>query len=173
MDELAFKALFEATRGPLLAYLRQASGQEALAEDLLQETFLRWLHRPPRESHEGAQRAWLFTTASRLLRDHWRKDRRLGWLPWGDDEGDALEPACEAPGPDEVASQRQVLDRGFRALSPRQRALLWLAHVEGFDHHELGRALGLSPGSARVLLHRARTRMTATLEGLGIHGAHP
>jgi len=174
MDESHFRTLFEATRGPLLAYLRQAAG-EGTAEDLLQEAYIRFLHHPPRESDPVAQRCWLFTTATRLLRDHWRKDRRLTWLPWGSDDGDedAPELPCDQPLPDRQAWTRQAVELGFRDLTPRQRTLLWLAHVEGFDQRELAHALGLTTGSARVLLHRARQRMGATLERHGFSGGMP
>lgn len=56
--------------------------------------------------------------------------------------------------------------RGFSGLSPRQRSLLWLAYVEGLDHAELARALGLRQGSVKVLLHRARQRMQGILVAL-------
>ncbi|HJW43935.1 MAG TPA: RNA polymerase sigma factor [Geothrix sp.] len=169
MDDAAFQACFEATRGPLLAYLARTSGDPALAEDLLQEAYVRLLNGPPREATLAALRSWLFTTATRLLRDHWRRGQRWRSWPWGPDAGDLEgppEPSCPEPLPDRLAQDRQLVARGFAALSPRQRSLLWLCHVEGLDHVGAARALGLSPGSVRVLLHRARTRMADTLATL-------
>jgi RNA polymerase sigma-70 factor (ECF subfamily) len=54
--------------------------------------------------------------------------------------------------------------RALANLSPRERALLWLAHVEGYSHDEIGRALGVARGSVRVLLFRARKRLRGVLE---------
>jgi RNA polymerase sigma-70 factor (ECF subfamily) len=167
MDGAAFESLFAATRGPLLAYLRHAAGQEATAEDLLQEAYIRLLNHPPRTTDPKALRCWLFTTATRLLKDHWRRERPWAWLPWERDGGDGQEPAAEAPLQDHLAWTQELVREGLRALTPRQRSLVWLAHVEGFDHGELASALGLTPGSARVLLHRARQRMNETLRTLG------
>lgn len=46
--------------------------------------------------------------------------------------------------------------------------MLWLAHVEGFDHREIAGMLGLEPASVRVLLFRARKRLVAILTKLGL-----
>ncbi len=54
--------------------------------------------------------------------------------------------------------------RVFKLLRLRDRQLLWLAHVEGANYHELAKALGLREGSVRVLLSRARQRLAALIE---------
>jgi RNA polymerase sigma-70 factor (ECF subfamily) len=53
-------------------------------------------------------------------------------------------------------------------LKPRQRALLWLAYVEGMRHAEIAEVLGLSALSIRPLLFRARRRMATALRGRGL-----
>ena len=171
MDDSAFDAFFEATRKPLQAYLWRVSGNEALAEDLLQESYLRFLDRPPRHEEPAPRRAYLFTLALRLLQDHWRREAPRRWLPlpWRAGEEDSIpEPACPEPGPERFALGRQAVAMGFETLPPRQRNLLWLAHVEGWDHGELAQALGVKEASVKVLLHRARARMVATLAEGGI-----
>lgn len=137
-----------------------------MAEDLLQESYIRFLERPPIALEAKARRAYLFTLATRLLRDHWRRDNRWRWLPWvwGEEgEGDVPYPASEELSPDDVAWNRQQVAMGFEALSPRQRSLVWLAYVEGLEHRELAKLFSLSEGSVKVLLHRARTRMASAL----------
>ena len=185
MDEQTFSALFEATRGALLAYLRRTSGDETLAEDLFQESYIRLLSHPPLILESGtamtgdlpvtAVRRWLFTTATRLLRDHWRRDRWHRWIPWvssDEDEDDReIQYASDAPLPDRTLSGHEAVAAGFARLSPRQRSLLWLALVEGLDHAELARLFDVSRASVRVLLHRARTRMGDSLRNLGVEGS--
>ena len=51
----------------------------------------------------------------------------------------------------------------FEQLKPRERQLLWLAHVEGFDHREIARLTGLRAASIRVLLFRARRELASVL----------
>ena len=166
MDSLEFDAFFADTRGPLQAYLRRTAGNEALAEDLLQESYIRFLDRPPASLEAKARRAYLFTLATRLLRDHWRRDNRWRLLPWAWGETDAWEvphPASEEIPADVVVWNRQLVAHGFEALSPRQRSLLWLAYAEGLEHRELAKLFSLSEGSVKVLLHRARARMASAL----------
>ena len=166
MDDPSFDALFADTRGPLQAYLRRTAGNDALAEDLLQESYIRFLDSPPKSLEAKARRAYLFTLATRLLRDHWRRDNRWRWLPWawgGEEEGDVPHPASEEPPADDVVWNRQKMATGFEVLSQRQRSLVWLAYVEGLDHQELAKLFSLSEGSVKVLLHRARTRMASAL----------
>ncbi len=57
--------------------------------------------------------------------------------------------------------------RLFDALRPRDRALLWLAHVEGRDHREIGRLLGVRAISVRVLLFRARAELARRIRRAG------
>ena len=167
---LDFDALFEATRKPLRAYLARVSGDEALAEDLMQEAYLKVLGTPPRETDPRAQRAYVFTTASRLLQAHWRRQRPLPWLPWHDpsDEDPLERLPCPAPTADRVLFGRQAVAIGWSGLTPCQRSLLWLANVEGLEHAEIAATLGLRTQSVKVLLHRARTRMVKALEAIGL-----
>jgi RNA polymerase sigma-70 factor (ECF subfamily) len=60
------------------------------------------------------------------------------------------------------------VERCLRELKPRERALLWLAHVEGADHREIAAVLGVAEPSVRVLLFRARRRLAAVLEKRGL-----
>jgi RNA polymerase sigma-70 factor (ECF subfamily) len=181
MNDETFSAIFDTTRGALLAYLRRTSGDVSLAEDLLQDSYIRLLNHPPRILRSVGRdvpvpqvRKWLFTTATRLLSDHWRRERGRFWLPWAtahDEEAwTAPEPASDAPLADRTLGGHEAVAAGFARLSPRQRSLLWLATVEGFEHQELARLFGVSPASVRVLLHRARTRMGEALKALGVEG---
>lgn len=62
---------------------------------------------------------------------------------------------------------RLDVSRLFARLKPRERQLVWLAHVEGANHREIAAALGLRAGSIRVLLSRARCRLARLLRDNG------
>lgn len=97
-------------------------------------------------------RAFLFTTATRLLISRWRSERRL--VEW-----DSTLPAeSVAPAGDGLLS-----GGAWAALTRRERQLLWLAHAEEFSHAEIAGMTGLAPASIKVLLSRARARLRAML----------
>ena len=110
------------------------------------------------------RRAYVFRGASHRMLDerrraHRRYETRLEPAPVDGESEPALEPATNPAAVVETLDLRAGLSR----LSPRERSLLWLAHVEGFSHQEIGARLGTQPGSVRVLLHRARRRLAKVL----------
>ena len=155
MDHDAFTAFYERTARPLWAYLARVSGNHALADDLLQECYLRFLSaRIPED--ELACRRYLFRIGTNLMRDHWRRPSHTSI----DDL--AHEPA--AP-PDlvrtETIAAQQVLSSAFPLLRPRERQLLWLAYAEGASHREIAQMTGLRETSIRLLLFRAKHKLAS------------
>jgi len=160
MDKAAFDVLYQETASKLWAYIRRASGDAALADDILQETFLRFLRARLPQLEPNQMRAYLYRTATTLLVDHWRRAKRIKY--W------SLEALLGQSAPEQPASGGDVM-RFYAQLKPQEQALLWLAYVEGFDHREIAAALQLKERSVRVLLFRARKRLAGILtkEGLG------
>ena len=160
-DEEGFTALYHGVARPLRAYLRRLTGDPERADDLLQETFYRFLRaqRPPLD--ERQRTTYLYRTATRLAQDGWRRAarerRRRAAAP--------PEPEA-APPPDRALALD--LDRAFGDLKPRERALVWLACVEGAPHREVAEVLGLAEASVKVLLFRARRRLARALDRRGV-----
>jgi RNA polymerase sigma-70 factor, ECF subfamily len=161
MDEAAFQLFYRATAPTLRSYIQRVSGDKALADDLLQDTFFRFLRAdlPPMQSFQ--MKAYLYRTANSLLVDHWRRLKRE--RRWSLANFFETETAADSKPGGEVMSI-------FSSLKPRERSLLWLAYVEGFDHREVAMALDLSEGSVRVLLFRARRKLAGLLRKHGITG---
>jgi RNA polymerase sigma-70 factor (ECF subfamily) len=149
MDEAAFRAFYEETSRPVFAYLLRVSGERALAEDLLQESYCRLLLAELSPMDEAGRRSYLFRIATNLLRDRWRRQKEYS-LP-----DPAPEVASSTPHPDLVIAVRQA----FGQLKHRERQLLWLAYVEGSSHKEIADSTGLKAGSIRLLLLRARRKL--------------
>jgi len=146
-----FQRLYDAHSGPVFAYLSASSGRKDVAEDLLQETFVRLLTRPLPPMDDAATRSYLFRIATNLLRDRWRS-------------GDAT-PYAEPAEPSHAADlDTPIAVRAALArLKPRERELLWLAYVEGMDHAEIAAATGLQRLSVRIALFRARRKAAELL----------
>ena len=153
MDHDAFTAFYERTARPLWAYLARVSGNHALADDLLQECYLRFLSaRIPED--DLACRRYLFRIGTNLMRDHWRRPNHtaLEDLP---QEPVALSDSIRT----EALAAQQVLASAFPSLRPRERQLLWLAYAEGASHREIAQMMGLRETSIRLLLFRARHKL--------------
>ena len=156
MNEDAFRALHLRTAEPLRAYCTRTLGSATEAEDVVQETYLRLLRRPPATDRTEELRAYLFRVASNLMIDYWRKRRH--------ERGTVNETAQEPAVPGADVPLQIDMARTFERLRPRERALMWLAYVEGLNHREIAGTLGVSERSVRVLLHRARHKLAGLLE---------
>jgi len=159
MDEATFETLYNETARPLWSYLYRASGDRTLADDILQETYYRFLRAPRANMDKAQTKSYLYRIAGNLLRDHWRGKKRERQFTVS--ETDAIDSAESVAG---EALDSLDLERRFQQLKPQERALLWLAYVEGNEHKEIARVLGLRDKSIRVLLFRARQRLIGLLQ---------
>jgi RNA polymerase sigma-70 factor (ECF subfamily) len=164
LDEAAFTLLYERTARPLRAYLRRICNDPATADDLLQEVYLRYCRVRPAEVSEPETRSYLFRIATNLATDHWRRRAtRPRTVPLADPESEPGA-AQASPGDEESARiARRDVEKAFARLSPRERAMIWLAYFEGCDHREIALRIGSGPGSVRVLLFRARRKLARLL----------
>lgn len=158
MDEAKFDAFYRATAASLWSYIHRLTGDAAAADDLLQKTFFRFLRANPTFESDEHMRRWVYRTATNLVFDHFREIKRSSGTA-------KLEPPVTQPVNSDL---RQDMKRIFSELKPRERALLWLAHVEESDHSEIGEALGVKSKSVKVLLFRARKRLAEVLKRRGI-----
>jgi RNA polymerase sigma-70 factor, ECF subfamily len=160
MDEATFDAFYRRTAAGLWSYMHRLTGDPAVADDLVQKAFFRFLRSNPAVASDEHLRRWMYKTATNLAFDHFREQKRgaaaiLGRRATGE--------AAAVP-----LDLRHDLARVFAELKPQERALLWLAHVEESNHEEIAEALGVKPKSVRVLLFRARKRIADLLSRRGI-----
>jgi RNA polymerase sigma-70 factor (ECF subfamily) len=162
MDEARFELLYRRMAGSLWSYLFRLTGDAAVADDLLQKSFFRYLRANPTLASEEHTRRWIFRTATNLAFDHFRevkRERVRDEATQRTENGPSMEPR-------EVL--RHDMMKTFSELKPRERALLWLAHVEEADHEDIGEALGVKVKSVKVLLFRARKRLGELLTKKGL-----
>jgi len=156
MNSDEFAEFYQRSSRPLWAYLARASGDAALADDLMQESFVRFLCADTPGDGEVARRRYLFRIGSNLLRDHWRRPRAMAI----DELPEECAAARDASG---ESDSRLTLDPAMAKLRPRDRQLLWLAHAENYSHREIADITGLAVTSIRMLLFRARRQMAHLL----------
>jgi RNA polymerase sigma-70 factor (ECF subfamily) len=163
MDQDEFTVFYRETAPALRGYIRRVSGDAQAADDLLQEAYLRLLRAKPAVEDRAGLKAYLYKAATAAIYDRWRRQKRerLWSLLFRFRE--------EAP----PAPETGDVTRCFQELKPRERALLWLAYVEGYAHGEIAGTLDLNEKSVRVLLFRARRNLERILRQNGLSEVQP
>jgi RNA polymerase sigma-70 factor, ECF subfamily len=150
----------------LLRYLR--SQEPTVADDLAGDVWVSVARRLARfAGDEMGFRSWLFTIARCRLVDHRRKMARRRTELLSDERLDGTTGARYGRDPAlvvlEQLSAQEAVDRLVADLSPEQAEVVLLRVVGGFEVTEVARMMGRSPGSVRVLCHRALRRLAAQL----------
>lgn len=158
MDEEAFRAFYDRNARGVWAYLARLTGDRNSADDLLQETFYRFLRASASHQDEAHRRNSLYRIATNLARDARRRSlaRPSAWIGSESIERVAASGAGDPAG---ATAVNQAMGR----LKPRERAMLWLAYAEGASHREIADVLGLKTSSMKLLLFRARRRLAELL----------
>ena len=189
-DEAAFAEIVDGWGPDLLRLARVHVPSRAVAEEVVQETWLAVFRGLDGYEGRGPLRAWVFGILLNVARSHGRRERRTQpfsalWRRWPGGEPEAtVEPSRfqgrrgERPGwwasppahwtdPEarlEAAGTRAVLRDAISALPARQREVLVLRDVLGASPEEACTVVGATEGNQRVLLHRARAKVRAALE---------
>ena len=138
MRSEAFERLWEAHANRLLGFLIYRTGDRALAEDLVADTFERVLRSRRRfDPRKSSEKTWIYTIALNLLRDHLRRD---------DAEGRALErarvPAEPTPPIGDAIEARDALSRALEVLSEKEHEAVSLRYGGGLSLPEIAKVQG-------------------------------
>ena len=160
----ALERVFAARQRMLWGLCYRLTGIAADADELVQETFVRALERPPRGGGgDGDLGAWLVRVATNLSLDRLRARRRRryvgAWLPSPVETEDAVDGADARYELRETASYAYLL--ALEALTPKARAVVILRDVFEYPAGEVAMLLDTSEANVRVLHHRARRRLAA------------
>lgn len=141
----------------LIRYLAAGGLSLADAEDVAQDAFIRAYRHLDRYDPRYAFSTWLFTIAHRLRCNHFRRQRPQVCF----DDRHQPHAAPERPERDPLADTIWATAR--QLLPQRQFDALWLRYGEELELEEVARVMAISAGNARVLVHRARTRLAKQL----------
>jgi RNA polymerase sigma-70 factor (ECF subfamily) len=175
-DEEAISQLVEQWSPTMLRVARSFVDSAQSAEDVVQEAWLGMLSGLARFEGRSSLRTWTFTILVNRARTRGAREARTvpqSTLAAGD------EPAAEGwssidvasrwdTAPERVVLSREALlelDRAISALPPRQRQVVTMREISGMSAREICAVLGISPANQRVLLHRARAALRASLTG--------
>lgn len=159
-----FQQLYGSAGTAVLGYALRRCATREDALDVTAETFLVvWRRREDMPAELDEARAWLFGVARLCLSNLTRSERRSARL------GERLAATMDVaslPDPallQEVRADSRIVRSALAELSPDDRELVTLIAWEGLSTVQAAAVLGLTPGAARVRLHRARLRLRATL----------
>ena len=159
LTEHAFGEFYRREARPLWTYVYRVTGSAADADDIVQEAFVRVLRADVTKLDDAELRRYVFRIASNLVTDRWRRSaRERAWLS-------QLAATVQES---KIQDDSDDLSRTLAALKPRERALLWLAYVEGEDHQHIADVLGIARGSVKVLLSRARAKLRNLITATGV-----
>jgi RNA polymerase sigma-70 factor (ECF subfamily) len=156
MNETEFETFYDEHARPLWAYVRRLSDRAEIADDVVQESFMRFLSAQPKSNSN--EKAYLYRIATNLTYDYFRGSKRDAKRQADFAASNNEEPAYEP------FAANSGLAQVFHQMKMQERALLWLAYVEGHEHAEIAAMLGLKSLSVRVLLFRARRKLANLLE---------
>ena len=155
MEDQLFETIYAMTARPLWTYVAKISGDASVADDILQETYLRFLHASGRPSDFDEAKRYLYRIATNLTYDRFRSLKRKA-------ETEITE---SDPGRADNLAAETEMSQVFSRLKEQERMLLWLAYVEGYDHAEIARIANVRKLSVKVLLFRARGRLAELIKG--------
>ncbi len=161
MDEDAFRGFYDRTSRMLWVYLERMTGDRSAADDLLQESYYRFLRADAPLESEAHRRHYLFRIATNLARDRFRRARHVPAHVPHDDEVAPVVGRKEHE--DTQANRRLDVGRAMSQLPARERSMLWLAYAQGASHEEIAEVVGVGRASVKTLLFRARRRLATLL----------
>jgi RNA polymerase sigma-70 factor (ECF subfamily) len=174
-EEGAYRELVERLEKPLVAFIRKYVGEESLAEDLFQETFVRVVRTLPGFKPEASLTTWIFTIARNLCLDHLKakKRHREVSLDAGDgdrdvDHREGLEAAGRGPGLLAEGNEDGARLRAAMAeLAEPKREALVLRVFSGLSYAEIARITDAPVGTVKFRVHDAVQELAKKLTGKG------
>lgn len=172
-DDQAFRDLVERHRRPLLNFFWRRCYDRALAEDCVQEVFLRLVRHRGKWRPDAKFTTYLYRIAENYWIDRYRsrkaKPPMASLSVRHSDDGPELGDAVEAdvPGPEGMARNHELAERIEQAvarLTEAQRSVFVLAETTGMKYAEIGAVLDIPVGTVKSRMHAAVTRLRELLE---------
>jgi RNA polymerase sigma-70 factor (ECF subfamily) len=162
-DADAFEELYRQHARRLFGLVLRMVGSADVAEDLLQDVFLQAHRKLAGFRGESTLGTWLYRLTMNHCLDYVRgRQAKMTRATASLDDEDAVEPAAPAPVVP-AAISRMDLERAIETLPPGSKAAFLLHDVEGFEHREIGAILGISEGTSKSQVHKARMKLRAIL----------
>ncbi len=158
-DPAAERELYDAHVDRVYRLAFRMTGDDDLAQEFTQETFVRAFDRLQQFRGDAALSTWLHSIAVSVVYNGMRKIKRLNERHVDLNEGNALGQLPRGTEPD----LKQRLAAAIAALPWGYRTVFVMHDVEGYKHEEIARTLGVRPGTSKAQLSRARAKLREAL----------
>lgn len=158
-DEQSMSRLYDRYAQAIFRYCFYQLGDEAIAQDLMQDTFVEVIHSLRTFNFTGSFKSWIYTIAKRLvfaqLREKYRLPKTIlhDWLPAPQDP-DWIDEKFQAQKKEKAV--KKLLSR----LKPKERQVIELTYLQQLTSKEAGAVTGRTPESVRVIVHRAIKKLS-------------
>jgi len=168
-DGRAMEGLIRAHQDALYAFMLRMSGRPDVAEDIVQEAFVRVLKNLDRFDSRFRFSTWLFTIAKRLYVNSIQKHRpAYDTDAVGNWQGAQVGPGHDLAHRETLSNARQMIDHALGELGPQQREIVLLFHQQNWPITEIALYLNMPEGTIKSHLHRARKRMKKVIQSSGL-----
>jgi RNA polymerase sigma-70 factor (ECF subfamily) len=168
---LDFADVFQEYQRPIYNYLLRMTQNQAEAEDLTQEAFIRVHHGLSAFRGEASLVTWIYRIATNVSHDHFRRratqQAKVALSLEGTESEEEWIADEAAPPPEQLAAQSEMstcVQRFIQRLSPDYRAVLVLSDLQDLKNREIADALDVSLSTVKIRLHRARARLREALD---------
>lgn len=158
-DAVAERALYDAHVDRVYRLAYRLAGDDDLARDFTQETFIRAFDRIGDFRGEAALSTWLHAVATSVIFNGLRKLKRFRQRETGLEAAETIGHEAVVADPD----LKEKLARAVDDLPVKYRMVFVMHDVEGYTHQEIGAALRMPPGTSKAQLFRARAKLRAAL----------
>jgi RNA polymerase sigma-70 factor, ECF subfamily len=158
-DSAAQRALYDAHVDRVYRLAFRLAGDDALAQDFTQETFIRAFDRLGSFRGDAAFSTWLHTITTTVVLNGLRKVKRLRHRETDIDDAQAIGVMKRESEPD----LKMRLTKAIDELPEGYRTVFLMHDVEGYTHEEIGAALGVETGTSKAQLSRARAKLRVAL----------
>ena len=156
----AFRRLFDAYEGVLLRYAARLTGNATAAEDIVQNTFVKFIRKWQKKVEVSSETAsWLYRVAHNEAIDHLRGETRLRKLHAEHGEECMSKPSENG----EISERAENAAEALSKLSDRERQLVVLKVYEEKSYKEIAEITGLTVGNVGFILHTAIKKLAAML----------
>ena len=161
-DRKAQRELYKTFYGKMMSVCYRYSNNSEDAKDILQDGFVKVFGNLKKYNFTGSLEGWIRRIIVNTAIDHYRKHKNVHFID--DEEGFILENS-KTESADSIYSQfgEEVIIEAIQALSPSYRAVFNLNAIEGFQHKEIAEKLGISEGTSKSNLAKAKKNLRKIL----------